>query len=281
MKIVVIAPPGGPRNGALLGQLGSLDGHDVLVFDAVFPDRYPEGFDPSRGRAMNNRDLTIGEVGCALSHRSVWEMHAEDDDEWLCVMEDDASIRDLEAFDQMLSHASRSRPAPTGTVVNLYSTFALLPDDEPMPRAVVEPPCGVTYIVSVEAARRLAVANRDLGFTADWPRGSGVEFRLGDLGVVEHDDSVASLIGSSRLAARLDRPIGRHNLHPKVMLNRIGLYSGVHYLRYRRYFGGLRQYYRLVLHHRVVHHMARLIGRPVDRSRPGIRVVRSLPRRGR
>jgi len=281
MRILVITPPGGPRSANLFAQLEASGGRRVDRCEAVMLVAFPDDFDRRRAAAVNNRDLTPAEIGCAASHRAIWDLVAGGDEPWACVFEDDAVVVDQAALEQMLGRVSQLDPGSTGTVVSLFSRDAVAGSlrDDGMVEVRSEPAYAVAYCISREAARRLAAANAHGSFIADWPRGSGVRFLLADHGFIEHGTSTtSSVIGESRRAQPIARELSPSNLSPRIIANRIGLYAFVGYLRNRQYFAGPREYYQLVIRHRLVHHLGKVLGRRDPRLPPGVRRV-ALPGR--
>ena len=67
----------------------------VQVFPAITPHSHAEV--PSYDRAWRARhfgyDLTLGEIGCLLSHRALWELCVRSD-RILCILEDDVELGD-------------------------------------------------------------------------------------------------------------------------------------------------------------------------------------------
>lgn len=286
MRIFVITPPSGPRNGDLFDQLDSLSSWKHVRFDAIMLDSFPEGFDHRRARAMMNRDLLPAEVGCAASHRELWATIATDEAAWACVLEDDAVLFDADAFDDFLHAVEALDPGPTGTLVSFFSFGAVAGGrfEGDFLTLISEPSGAVAYCISREAARRLATANSDGAFIADWPRGSGVRFLLTNRCVIQHGtESTHSLIGRRRRTPSTSKELSWSNVSPETLWNRFQLYSFVGYLRNRRYFDGPSDYYRKVLRHRIIHHLGRVVGRrdpdlPQGARRLGV-LARSSPSR--
>lgn len=282
MNISVIAPAEGGRHGPLIEQLERLERHTYALLPAVIQTEIPPGFDMAAARAVNNRDLTPGEIGCAASHRNAYLEIIRSGAEWGFVMEDDARIVDLPGFAALLDEIEQVRPAERGTVINLFVERAVLtrwPNSTFTP-CWTEPPFAVAVAISREAARRLAAANESQLHTADWPRRSGVRFMMATRHTVAHGDlGTESIIGGARNEPAVNRKLRRGNVSLHVVSNRLALYTFVHYWRNRQYFDGVRDYAGTLLHHRIATHIGRWFGRRCGLA-PDVRVL-SLRRRPR
>ncbi|GCB06653.1 hypothetical protein PSUB009319_42840 [Ralstonia sp. SET104] len=61
-------------------------------FDAVRVQSMPSIYDTKARLKMYGSQLTLGEIGCYLSHRQIWADLAQTNDEVWCVLEDDVEI---------------------------------------------------------------------------------------------------------------------------------------------------------------------------------------------
>jgi GR25 family glycosyltransferase involved in LPS biosynthesis len=265
MHIYVIAPEVGGRHGPLVEQLRQLSRHSFSMVPARIMRELPADFDRRAARAINNRDLTPGEVGCARSHRDAYMEILRTGAAWGCVLEDDARIVDTTQFERLLDEIDRLSSPECGAVVSLYFESGVLkrwPTSSFTP-CWSEPPFSVAAAVSSEAARRLAIVNARSTQVADWPLGSGAQFLIADRRFVVHGDELhSSIIGNARSGPALSRQLGRGNLGFRLVLNRLSLYSFAYYILNRRHFDGVRGYLATMLRPRVVWHLGRLLGRP-------------------
>lgn len=68
------------------------------------------------GGAQNPKNMSLGEVGCCLSHRKVWSMMVEQDIDVAMVLEDDASTFDPH-FLRILQHLLQHTPSDWGILL--------------------------------------------------------------------------------------------------------------------------------------------------------------------
>ncbi len=120
MRAVVISLKESPRRQFLAQNFG-----DVEVFDAIHGASEIEEheaevvirgqvrvpLDRALSQATRNKQLSKGQMGCALSHYFLWQRLAESDEDALLIMEDDAQV-DRPQFEL----AMRSLPAPADVV---------------------------------------------------------------------------------------------------------------------------------------------------------------------
>ncbi|MDW2326722.1 MULTISPECIES: glycosyltransferase family 25 protein [Vibrio] len=71
----------------------SLDRLKYDFFDAVEGDS-ESTFNENLAMLIYGRKLRRGEIGCTLSHYNLAKMHSNSNEDWLCVLEDDATIKD-------------------------------------------------------------------------------------------------------------------------------------------------------------------------------------------
>jgi hypothetical protein len=273
VEILIITPPGGLRNPLLLEQLQTLSAHRVVQIDAVMIDHYPLEFDRARADVLQNRPHMPRELGCATSHMRAYQHITGGLSPWAVVLEDDAVILDLVRFSALLDRIESMSPAASGTLITLCSPGAVVrrSDHSEFPECIFEPAIAVAYVISKDAARALIKANHHLGFIADWPRGTSVEFRTADVGIIDHGGQAnESLIGDQRRATRVAREFRITRPSISVLINRLQLYGFVTYLRNRRVFDSPKQYYRFMLRHRIIILLARSFGRQHPRLRRGV-----------
>ena len=265
VKAFVIAPENGGRHQILLQQLAEISGLEIEVFPARIVSSFPADYDMDRMRALHNLDLRPAELGCAMSHRDVQRLIAGSSDPWTLVLEDDARISDRTGFERVIEELSHFVPGDPASAVSLYSEGAILKrwPERDFVECVGEPPFAVAYFLTPAAAGRLSEANHDLRYASDWPRRSGVTFFLHRDRVVRHgDEQSVSLVGVRQVDS-LRLPTKISSLSVKHVIDRLAIYTFVHYARHRRHFHGLSDYIAQVMRHRLIWH----IGRTVFRSR--------------
>lgn len=202
----VISLAGSPRREVIAKALEGA-GITFSFFDAVdgramSAERRSEVYD---GIGRKNRHLSPGEIGCALSHLTLYRrMVAENIPEAL-ILEDDAII------DRRLAEflARRSSVPSEADVVSLHSVFGHVrkwPKFHVGPigchRASSAPWYTVGYIIRRRGAEIFSAHNPKVSRTADWPCGFHLlRFYVTIPVVVEHDIHAQSVLGTGRTMA--------------------------------------------------------------------------------
>lgn len=91
--IVISLPDSHARRTHIAGQLERLR-LKFRLFDAHRPTEYPPTYERSTRLRIYGNDLTLGEIGCYLSHFAVWRQLANSNHDVWCVLEDDVVITD-------------------------------------------------------------------------------------------------------------------------------------------------------------------------------------------
>ena len=190
MKTFVISLPGDDvRRSFMRGQLDAL-GLDYEFFDAVRGSERigdPRWYDDATARKLEDRSLRPGEVGCALSHASVYTEIVKRSLPWALILEDDAVLhRDLPnvlsviergagAQGQLIS-LSRCDAYLPWTKKHLFGAFAIVTPWLVKEGSIAQ---AVGYVISLKAAKAIAEINIPVKFPADsWGYYRGmVEFK--------------------------------------------------------------------------------------------------------
>lgn len=251
MHIYVISPAEGSRSQPLVEQLNRLQTHTFSLFPATMLRSIPEGFDMAPAVAINRYELLPGELGCAISHRSVYLDIVASRNIWSCVLEDDARIPDIEEFEHRLNKFESRSPSSSGEVVSLYSGGALLIRwlEPGVAVCLGASSHAVGYVISDRAAEELADANKDHRFVADWPLGTKVKFRLCLPPVIEHGDRHAETL------------IGPRKQPLLTFMDRLEMYSLLYFVRNRPVFPNLAYYLRVVIRPRLFWNFMRVFGK--------------------
>ncbi len=158
------------------------------VLAAELPGHPDDYADQAASRVLLRRELTVGEIGCALAHRSAYEAFLATADAWAAVFEDDARIVvscDLERFGPLLD---TDRP----TVLLLYSwTTGLVArrhvaeyresgqaDAIGVWESATTPLTATAYLLNRAAAILLMDAGRPVSSVADWPANPASRMRF-------------------------------------------------------------------------------------------------------
>lgn len=96
--VFVISLPGSSCRAALVGRLAAL-GVEFRLVEAIdgrllSPDKVAEIYDARGARRRLGREMSAGEIGCALSHRQVYRTMLAEGLETAVVLEDDAIVGD-------------------------------------------------------------------------------------------------------------------------------------------------------------------------------------------
>lgn len=273
MRALVIAPDGGTRHQRLVEELLSVNGLEIEILPARMLASVPESFNQKLAQAIHHHELLPGDIGCASSHLAAWRQISKTSDPWTLVFEDDARIIDVGALNDLISDL-KDLDSTRPIVISMYSENALVKYSRTSRTVdcLMEPSFAVGYCLTRSAAERLATANANLGFCSDWPRASGVAFKLCRHFFLAHgDESTLSYVGNRNLNP-LRRAIFSGPVSWRAVVNRLEIYGFAHFIRYRHFFDGPRDYYQKVLRHRLLWHLARTVFRRKV-LRPGIHVA--------
>lgn len=172
--LFVVSLPGSPRRAAMArrlaqwpGEWSFVDGVDGM---SLSREELAAVYDEARALRAGGRALSRPEIGCALSHRRIYEVIAGRGIGTAVVLEDDAAfgneLRDFPFWDL----------AAGFDVINLY-TFSGLVRSRPhaqsgavaLHRAAGKVNSAVGYVVSLRGARKLLAATQSIHSVADWP----------------------------------------------------------------------------------------------------------------
>ena len=134
------------------------------IFDAVdgfalSPDFIAENYDGARARQLNQRDLSLGEIGCALSHLAIYRKMIDENIPLALIFEDDALIGSQ--FPEVLERLVAQSTASEESIVLLnhahkYSGWSQRRIDRHHRLfPVVEAYCTHAYLLTQAAARKL------------------------------------------------------------------------------------------------------------------------------
>lgn len=163
------------RRAFMKMQLDAL-GLPYEIFDAIdgvalSPDFLKENHDAERARQLNRRDLSQGEIGCALSHLAIYKKMMAEDIPLALIFEDDALIGSQ--FPEVLERLIAQSNAEDETVMLLnhtqkYSGWSGRKIDRSH-RLVpaVNAYCAHAYLVTQAAARKLYATLHPVHAVAD------------------------------------------------------------------------------------------------------------------
>lgn len=163
------------RRALMKMQLDAL-GLPYEFFDAVdgftlSPDFLKENHDAERARQLNRRDLSLGEIGCALSHLAIYKKIVDEDIPLALIFEDDALIGSQ--FPEVLEWLVAQINAKDETIVLLNHTqkysgwFGRKIDRNHRLVPAVDAYCAHAYLVTQAAARKLYATLHPVHAVAD------------------------------------------------------------------------------------------------------------------
>lgn len=206
--LFVVSLPGSARRARMASQLARWPGAwsfvDGVDGRSLSPAALAAVYDEAAALQTYGRPLSLPEIGCALSHRSVYEMVVRRRIESAIVLEDDACFGpELAAF-PFWSYE------PGFDVISLYSLSGLVRrrpqarrDGIALHRAAGKVDSAVGYVVSQRGAQRLLAAGRQVRAPADWPIApERLEFYLALPFPVSHPNGEDSVIAAERERVR-------------------------------------------------------------------------------
>ena len=185
MKIFVISLPDAADRRAFVSAQLARAGLEFEFVDAVRGKDVrddPAFYDRGKALRIELRDLTGGEIGCALSHQKVYSIMAERGLAYALVMEDDAVVSpDLPEVLRVLEPRIRPNDLIQLERCDVFSRKGI----EPLvgPYRLVEPRMvtygsmcqSAGYVVTREAAEKIAAINRPVYVPADsWGQYVGI-----------------------------------------------------------------------------------------------------------
>jgi GR25 family glycosyltransferase involved in LPS biosynthesis len=160
-------------------------------------------------RALYGKELSCGEIGCAISHQETQSILA-DSIQGGVILEDDARVPNLAKFEKVVTSFLSSEE-------NKVSVLSLLPWNHKVRqlnkvdarygfyKLLGQTPLNVGYAITKKAALNLAVSNLEYAFLPDWPPNQA-HFFTTIAGVVIHGDdetiSILDLYGRNKLPRR-------------------------------------------------------------------------------
>ncbi len=176
-------------------------------------NQYPEGYDArARWRIFGN-DLTFGEVGCYLSHQTLWKQCAQSADAAWLILEDDIILHDEfgSRVRLLMQNAEKWDVVRLMQLVHRKGSWLHQPlDGSHFLRAYEQQPCGTQgYLIKPAVAKELAAyAERviwpiDVCLDRDWEHRQRL-FSI-EPPAIAADETFDSEIGGARKSVR--RPL--------------------------------------------------------------------------
>jgi len=240
IPLFVIKIPNSPRSDKLIQTLSNSNVFDVRTFPAVMFQssmaNYPVNYQFQR--ALYGKELSRGEIGCAISHQETQSILA-DSIRGGVILEDDARIPNLANFEKVITSFLNSEE-------NKVSVLSLLPWNHKIRqldttdarygfyKLLGHTPLNVGYAITKNAAQDLATSNLEYAFLPDWPPNQA-HFFTTIAGVVIHGDDQTTSI--------LDQ-YGRNKLPRRYGIQKFLIYP---YFTKKEYFSSLFQYLKILI----------------------------------
>ena len=188
----------------------------------------------SKAEFLMGRNLTLGEICCALGHREIYSNFLETDLEWALVLEDDARLVSREIPYLFLGKVERSKPC----IIQLYgleealaqlsinrvkNQLTISGQEDDLYRLNFTPELTHAYFINRLAARKLLESTKKGVYsTADWPllATNGLVFYSSSKPVFMQNAEI-SLLADDRLSIGKIECRESHKL--RTFLNLLGL----------------------------------------------------------
>ena len=166
---------------------------DATIGKSLTEQEVAQWYDKEKNKQSHHRDLTIGEIGCYVSHKRVWKKIVDEQIPYCLILEDDLSISDelpkvLEQIEHLqgweLIKLFDNRDIPFVKSQKLNNTFSI-GNFRKVPNGCLG------YLLSLEGARKLLTRKRF--------------YRAVDLDIQFHSEVGLSVIGIRPY------PISEHN----------------------------------------------------------------------
>lgn len=195
IPLIVICIPGSDRKVPLLEKLRGSTIFRVEESSAVMYRRAEPLIHPNflKQRTLYGRELSDGEIGCAISHQTIWALYSKRH-EPIVILEDDARIQDMDKFQSLVVEFLKSYGKENAVLSLLpwkqeprLQNFRPRLDRLPIVKLLGRTPLTVGYVITESAMSVMATANRDFAYLPDWPP-TNTKFFTSIVGVISHGD---------------------------------------------------------------------------------------------
>jgi glycosyl transferase family 25 len=257
------------RRQSIIGEQLKTLNLEYISVPGTFFERYPENFDPKESWVKSKRRLSISEIGCANSHLNVYKSIIASDVAIALVFEDDCSITDFSILNEIIDNALKMN-IEESFCITLHAKKATLKYSERYDTflfSVIDiPSTTVCYLITRKAAEALSIANQNLNYVADWPKNSKVKFYLTKRIIVETNEE-NSIIAKNRGTTSIS------SFSRLIIM--LSIFSGVHYLMYRKYFNDLQEYVSILIMPSVVRFRAIFFSKKLPSPKNNIRLLKN------
>jgi GR25 family glycosyltransferase involved in LPS biosynthesis len=192
-------------------------------------------YDSKAAKVLNGRDLTLGEIGCALAHNNCRRLASESDLISL-ILEDDAVITQMEKLDELVKCLYRKNFEHKNIVLNISKEISWQKVEKTSSKlwklTFGQTPLAAGYLVSKVSAKTLLDANEPIKTVADWPY-SDVQNARSLQAIVNHNhEKTRSLISDLHNS-------GRSGFSK---LDKIAIYSFIYFFIHKKFFLTFKNY---------------------------------------
>jgi len=150
-----------------LKELGlSVTRFDATVGCELSEDEIKQWYDPAANRKYHHRNLTIGEIGCYISHKRLWQKMVDEEIPYCLILEDDLCIDKTLPF--TLQHIEQLHGWEMIKLFdnrnNRFVDSKSLDDSTTLGNFLKVPNCAAAYALSLSGAKKLL--KRQLFFRA-------------------------------------------------------------------------------------------------------------------
>lgn len=242
----------------------------VLVHELPEPsDAYA---DQGTANVLLRRNLTLGEIGCALAHRNAYKALLSDSASHALVFEDDARIVSLLPFEEIRRLLASPKPRivlfdwnPGWTIISGNETSK----GSSLYRAMFAPIDARGYALNRPAASLLMQDGARINYVADWPAqvAGMIEFYVSYPRPVRADEAVKSTLEGERQNQGVVQAEPRH----KKAIRMVETATHIQWLKQRQAYGSYPAYIRHEILRLPAYALARKLDwrlDPSDRSSP-------------
>ena len=253
LDVYIIQTPESDRSIPLLNTLRKHPRIRVNLIEATMLKCESEiiekkiSFDQNFFQAIEGRNLTFPEIGCAHSHNLARELVMNTNFGGV-ILEDDARISDLDVFftsavNFLQSNSDRDVIFVLTGMMKNHNMYRALKSGEytKVVRLLGSAPLAVAYALTPHAAGNLFIANSPIKYVADWPVSSSIFCFANPPTVIHGDGHSVSSIAPSGNTFRLGPSLGK----------KLSLFTFYSYFRNRRFSISLTQYVNWVFKRRV------------------------------
>jgi len=218
-----------------------IESADLLNTEIVNAERF---------EAHHLRTPLLGEIGCALAHVDVYQRLIASGVQWAMVFEDDVEVTDATRLKLRAHEITNQLPASEPTIVNLNSRAAI-----PCRLSRRAPIAGLwwpgvatyttsCYLINTSAAKRIVGRQTPVSTQSDWP--------LTSRDVTFLQETIPNALPVRDEISLIDPGGARSNFNVSL---RLQIWSGIWYVRKRRYFRNFGDYWHSILKPRIYRHV--------------------------